>query len=85
MRMIEHKNNTKWWNAKNGEAKAEQVAAFAKAYKKADAGAWAVTVTEGADWVGAAHVRNVVDATRAAGAVCVWVSDGLFAQCVWRA
>jgi hypothetical protein len=83
--MIEHKNNTPWWNAKQGEATAEQVAAFAKAYRTGGAGPWAVAVTEGAEWVGADHVRHTVDATRAAGAVCVWVSDGTFAQCVWRA
>lgn len=84
MRMIEHKNNTPWWHAKNGEATAAQVAEFAKAYQTEDAVAWAVTVTEGEDWIAADHVRHVMAATRAEGAVTVWVSDGNFAQCVWR-
>lgn len=83
MKKVDHKNNNPWWQAKQGEATAEQIAAFAKEYKKADAGAWAVTVTEGAEWVGADHVRHVVDATRANGVVTVWVSDGAFAQVVW--
>jgi pyruvate-formate lyase-activating enzyme len=85
MKRIEHKNNNPWWQAKVGDATAEQVAEFAKVYQKAEAGARPVTVTEGVDWVGADHIRRVVDHTRAEGAVCVWVSDGTFAQVVWRA
>lgn len=85
MKKVEHKNNNPWWQAKQGEATSEQIAAFAKEYQKADAGAWSVAVTEGADWIGADHIRHVVDHTRADGAVCVWVSDGTFAQVVWRA
>jgi hypothetical protein len=84
MKKVEHKNNTPWWQAKQGEANAEQIAAFAKVYQKSDAVAWAVTVTEGVDWVGADHIRHVAAAMQAEGAVTVWVSDGLFAQCVWR-
>jgi len=85
MRLINHPNNARHWHAKQNEATAAQVAAFAKDYKRGDeASAWAVTVTEGADWIAASHVRDVVDATHAEGAVRVWVSDGVFAQCVWR-
>lgn len=84
MRKLEHRSNSKWWNKKVGQANAEQVAEFAKGYKKEDVGAWAVTVTEGEGWIGATHVRDVLAATRADGAVAVWVSDGRFAQCVWR-
>lgn len=85
MKKVEHKNNNAWWQAKQGEATAEQIAAFAKVYQKSDAAAWAVTVTEGAAWIGADHIRHVAAAMRADGAVCVWVSDGTFAQVVWRA
>lgn len=85
MRLVDHKNNNAWWQKKINAANAEQVAEFAKGYKLVEPCAWAVVVTEGEGWIGAAHVRDVVTATRADGAVAVWVSDGLFAQCVWRA
>lgn len=84
MRIVKHKNNTPWRQAKQGEATAEQIAAVAKTFQKADANAWAVAITEGEDWISADHIRRVVELPRAKGAVAVWVSDGLFAQCVWR-
>lgn len=84
MKIQKHKNNSKLWNKKVGEANAEQVAAFAKEYQKADGAAWCVNVTEGRGWIAANHVRNTFNATRADGAVAVWVSDGHFAQCIWR-
>ena len=84
MRLVDHVNNRRWWNKKVGEANAEQVALFAKGYQLTDPGAWAVVVTEGAEWIAASHVRDAVTMTRAAGAKAVWVSDGRSAQCVWR-
>lgn len=85
MRKLEHENNTNWWQNKIGAASSRQIAEFAKQFQRGDgATAWCVAVTEGDWFVGAEHVRNVVDATRANGAVAVWVSDGRFAQCVWR-
>lgn len=84
MRLLKHENNSKWWSKKTGEANAEQVTEFAREYKKEDVGAWAVTITEGEGWIGAGHVRDVMAATRADGAVAVWISDGRFGQVVWR-
>lgn len=85
MKLLEHANNGQWWNKKVGEANAEQVAAFANEYQKTDAGAWAVVVTEGREWIAASHVRDAVSMTRAEGAMAVWISNGRQAQCVWRA
>ncbi len=84
MRLLEHRNNVPWWNAKEGEANSRQAAEFAAKYKLAEPGAWAVTLTEGEGWIGAGHVRDVMSATRADGALVVWISDGTFAQVVWR-
>lgn len=85
MKKMDHINNSTWWQSKIGDASSRQIAEFAKQFQRGDgATAWAVAVTEGEGFVGAEHVRNVVDATRADGAVAVWVSDGQFAQCVWR-
>lgn len=85
MKLVDHANNGKWWNKKISEANSRQVAEFAKGYQLVDPGAWAVVVTEGREWIAGSHVRDAVAMTRAEGAVAVWVSDGLFAQCVWRA
>lgn len=84
MRLINHTNNNPRWHAKQGEATAEQVAAFAKEYQKADAWAWAVVVTETADSVWGDHIDHVVDNTKSDSSLVVWVSDGNFAQVVWR-
>lgn len=84
MRLIEHKNNTPWWHAKNGEATANQVSEFADVFQRSDASAQMVAVTEGDNWISADHIRHVMAATRAEGAVTVWVSNGVFSQCVWR-
>jgi len=84
MRLIDHTNNNEAWRAKTGEANARQVADFARMYQRHDASAWAAAVTEGEGWVSARHIRDVVGCVRSDGAVAVWVSDGAFAQCVWR-
>ena len=84
MTLKKHKNNEAWWHAKNGEATHEQVAEFARGYQKYSAGAWAVCVAEGADWIAAHPVADVMAHTRGVGAVAVWVSDGHFAKVVWR-
>lgn len=84
MRLIEHKNNSAWWSAKNGRAGAEDIAKFAKQYQREDAGAWCVMVREGEDWVEAEHVRALERVMLWEGIEAVWVSDGSNAQCVWR-
>lgn len=85
MKLVDHKNNCRWWHKKINHANAEQVAEFAKCYQLVEPGAWAVTVTEGFDWIGAGNISIAVTATRAGGAIAVWISNGLFAQCIWRA
>lgn len=78
-------NNNNAWHAKNGDATARDVEQFAARYKRSDgATAWCVVVTEGLGWIEARHVRDVMAMTRADGALVVWVSDGMFAQVVWR-
>lgn len=84
MKLIEHVNNNKWWHLKSGNATPEEVSQFAKDYQCVNADAWAVTVIEGANWIGATHVRDVVDAVRNEGALVVWVSNGTLSQVVWR-
>jgi len=84
MRIIAHKNNSAWWMAKRNDATPRDIAAFAEKYRKDNADAWCVTVTEGVGWVSADHIRAIIEQTRAAGAVSVWVSDGTNTQCVWR-
>ena len=85
MRYVQHRNNNNTWHAKDGGATARDVALFAARYKRSDgATAWCFVVTEGLGWVEARHVRDVVHMTRADGALAVWVSDGTFAQVVWR-
>ena len=84
MRLIDHTNNNEAWRAKTGEANARQVADFARMYQRHDASAWAVAVMETYGHVEADHIKNVVAKCVRDGAVAVWVSDGVFAQCVWR-
>lgn len=85
MKKLEHKGNSNWWSKKVGEANAEQVAEFAKQYQRGDgATAWCVTVTEGKDWISAGHIRDVMAVPQIDASLVVWISDGRFAQCVWR-
>lgn len=84
MRLLEHENNSAWWQAKEGDAEWRQVARFAFDFQDSDEDAWAVCVTEGVDWIAADHISHTGAAVRAEGAVAVWVSDGSEAQCVWR-
>jgi len=84
MRKLEHENNTKWWQCKVGEATTAQVIEFARGYQRVDPSAWATAVLEGERWIAATHVKDVARAMGAKGATAVWVSDGLFGQCVWR-
>jgi len=80
-----HEKNSRWWQAKSGEATAEEVATFAREYQRGeDAGAWCVAVAEGGCWIAAHPIRDVVSLTGDRLHAVVWVSDGQRSQCVWR-
>ncbi|MCK9468159.1 MAG: hypothetical protein M0Q49_01975 [Porticoccaceae bacterium] len=91
MRLIDHPDNTAWMQAKQGNARADDIATFAARYQRENPSAWCVAVVETSSRVAAHHIRHLPEQMQVAAETChlygpltIWVSNGRRAQCIQR-